>query len=128
MPMPIVMSEKVMVIVQEGNGVSQGRYTRRCNNHIARINKSSIIFFQNVVQFERIIASPKQPQSVTGFSIAIHNVSGVIANINSVESQSPNLELMFVISNAPAKNSAVIRANEATKANSLNQAKPITSR
>ena len=86
------------------------------------------MFFQNVAQLERIIASPKQPQSVTGFLIAIQRVSGVIAIIRREDNQRPSLKLTLVINSIPARNSAVIKAKDATKANSENQLRCITSR
>ena len=44
---------------------------------------SSTTFFQNVCQLVSTSASPKHPQSLMGFSMANHSVSGVITAIIS---------------------------------------------
>ena len=48
-------------------------------------NRSKMIFFQKVCQFVRIMASPKQPQSLTGFVSANTRVNGVKKAINNRE-------------------------------------------
>ena len=40
-------------------------------------------FFQNVSQLDSTNASPKHPQSATGFSKAIHNVRGSMTTMSS---------------------------------------------
>ena len=51
------------------------------NSENAAIRKKT--FFQKVSQFVRMIASPKQPQSETGFMIARYSVKGVMKNIKT---------------------------------------------
>ena len=41
-------------------------------------------FLKNVSQLVSLTASPKHPQSATGFQMAIHNVSRVITDINNI--------------------------------------------
>ena len=65
------------------------------NTEIAAIKKK--IFFQKVSQLVRIIASPKQPQSETGFITAKYKVNGVMNNIN------PNREIVVSFRRIPKK-------------------------
>ena len=70
---------------------------------------SKTIFLKKVCQFERWIASPKQPQSDTGFVRASMKVRGVKNNINRKTSQIPVLCLIPVRTDRPPVNSAVQR-------------------
>ena len=72
---------------------------------------SSTTFFQNVSQLVSTHASPKHPQSVTGFLMASINVSGVNTAINSKAPQAAHLVLMLRKRHIPIKNSA----NDSTK-------------
>ena len=49
------------------------------------VNRSKMIFFQKVCQLVSTIASPKQPQSLTGFVSANTRVSGVKKAMNNKE-------------------------------------------
>ena len=62
---------------------------------MAKANRT--IFLQNVSQLEITIASPKHPQSLTGFAIARYNVSGVIKHIVS------NMSFELHLGNRPNK-------------------------
>ncbi|OQC33877.1 MAG: hypothetical protein BWX65_00731 [Bacteroidetes bacterium ADurb.Bin057] len=83
------MMKKVTVSVHEGNGDNHVSRTflRKTTTIMTAVNKT--MFFQKVAQLLSIMASPKQPQSVTGSAIAIQRVSGVIIDIKS----SPTNEL-----------------------------------
>ena len=67
-----------MYKAQRANGVIQFRHL---NTDTAASNKKQ--FFQKVCQLVNTTASPKQPQSDIGLSIANHKVSGVITPIIS---------------------------------------------
>ncbi len=69
-------------------------------------------FFQKVSQFVSTIASPKQPQSVTGFLIARISVNGVKNPMNSKAPHAAHLVLMFRNKAIPIKNSAKDNINE----------------
>ena len=77
---------------------------------------SKTIFFQKVFQLLNVIASPKHPQSLTGFAIAIHKVRGVINSIIAVTMSNPHLKEMWSNSNIPADISRIIKMKAAYSA------------
>ena len=72
-------------------------------------------FLKNVCQLVKIRASPKQPQSLTGFAIAKYNVSGVINIIVNKTNQEvkrryePKNMFTPIINSNAAKSTANIR-------------------
>jgi hypothetical protein len=66
-----------------------------------------MIFFQKVSQLVKIRASPKHPQSVTGFLIARIRVRGVKNPINKMAPQAAVFILIFRNRQIPIRNSAI---------------------
>lgn len=73
----------------------------------------SMMFLPKVSKLVNLIASPKQPQSLTGFAIAIHVVMSVITTI--VKSKILEVRRLRMANNKkmPIENSNVERATEA---------------
>lgn len=78
--------------------------------------------------FDSIIKSPKHPQSVTGFAIAIYAVNGNITNMNMVANHA-DARLIEPVSNAmPVVNSTTESAIDAVRVISLGISTPHTLR
>jgi len=75
-------------------------------------NKNKMIFFQKVCQFVRIMASPKQPQSLTGFVSASTRVNGVKKAMNSRDPHAMRDTHKLNNRAVPIRNSASERAKE----------------
>ena len=79
------------------------------------------IFFQKVVQLSITKASPKHPQSVTGFAKAIQKVRGVITHIKSIPTNVDSLGRTPSNMVIPTKNSNAditiepVNANQSAK-------------
>ena len=82
--------------------------------------KESIIFLKKVFQLLIINASPKQPQSSTGFCKAMYKVSGVITDINNT----PKIVELFLYNpiktNTPNRNSNSINIRAKVNAKGIN--------
>lgn len=81
-------------------------------------------FFQKVCQFVKVKASPKQPQSVTGFRIARIRVRGVKTNINNQAPQAAPFILIFKKRHIPIKNSRPDRRKEKKRAEAFRPPNP----
>ena len=76
------------------------------NIMVGTINKR---FLLNVAQLDILSRSPKQPQSFTGFAVAIHSVSSVKNAINSIVAQAEKRRQRFISSIKPSRDSAAGR-------------------
>ena len=79
---------------------------------------SSTTFFSSVCPFVSVTASPKQPQSFTGFQMAIHSVTMVIRAMNSSSRRDVSLRRMAKSMRMPSANST---AGNATPMPSVSQ-------
>ena len=81
--------------------------------HIAKAAASSIMFLPKVCQLVSLRASPKHPQSLTGFARAIHTVVAVIIAMKRRMVFDTSLLLMAKSSRMPRLNSKAARITDA---------------
>src|SRR5574344_206294 len=108
--------QNVAVNVHSGNGESQVWCTFLRNAITFMTTANKIMFFQKLAQLLKIMALPKQPQSVTGFANAIQSVTGVITHIKSKPTNDVSRIRIENKKLTPITNSMAKRANANVKA------------